>query len=160
MLVGILADTHDEFDRTENAVDQLCQLGVSSLFHCGDLFSARIIEICCRLPFYFVFGNHDADMTRILQEAAEQYGASCLEWGGQIKLCGKTIAMVHGHLTSDLQPLLKDQPDYLFSGHFHEPKDWMVERTRRINPGALHRADRFTVATLDLQSDELTFFDV
>ena len=31
---------------------------------------------------------------------------------------------------------------------------------RRINPGALHRADEFTVAVLDLETGELRFLRV
>ncbi len=108
----------------------------------------------------FVFGNHDSDMTVILKKAAQQYGAVCLGWSGLVQLAGKSIGIVHGHLTTDLKPILDSNPDYLFSGHFHEKRDWHVNKTRRIVPGALFRADTLSVATLDLEKDKLTFIDL
>ena len=113
------------------------------------------------MPFYFVFGNHDSDMVGILESEADTHSnANCLGWGGEIALANKRIAVVHGHLTMDLNPLLEAQPDYLLSGHFHEPRDWMHGTTRRIIPGALHRAENFTVALLDLSTDKLEFIEI
>ena len=39
----------------------------------------------------------------------------------------------------------------------HLRRDERVGRTRIINPGALHRAKQYTVATLDLSCDKLEF---
>lgn len=85
------------------------------------------------------------------------YGAVCLGWGGVIDWAGKRIGVAHGHLTMDLRRVLTQQPDILLTGHAHSPSDAIVNGTRRINPGALHRAERFTVALLDLPSGELRF---
>jgi len=63
-------------------------------------------------------------------------------------------------MTTDLRKVLKDQPNYVLSGHSHLACDQMVQGVRRINPGALHRADAYTVAVLDLQSDALRFLEV
>ena len=133
---------------------------VTRLFHCGDLIGQAIVETCSRLPFYFTFGNHDADMARILLSAADQNGATCLEWGGLIELANKKIGLAHGHLTRDLKPILDQEPDYLFTGHSHRYRDWWDGPTRRINPGALHRASKFTYAILNLCTDELEFVEV
>jgi predicted phosphodiesterase len=46
------------------------------------------------------------------------------------------------------------------SGHAHFPSDQFVGSVRRINPGALHRADEFTVAVLELGSGELQLLRV
>ena len=160
MLVGIISDSHDAIEPTKRAVEILQQHGVKMLFHCGDIIDDPIIEICAKIPLQFVFGNHDSDMTRILENAATKYSATCLGWSGIVHLAGKTIGLVHGHLSSDLLPLLDQRPDYIFSGHFHEKRDWHVGQTRRIIPGALFRAETLSVATLDLATDTLTFIDV
>lgn len=157
MLIGILSDTHDHLERTHVAVKILRDAGCEALFHCGDLAGPRIVEECAVLPFYFAFGNHDADMTHYLESAAKFVGAHCLGWGGEVTLAGKRIAVVHGHITADLRPLLDAKPDYLFSGHTHESRDWLEGPTRRINPGALFRADQYSVAILNLATDELRF---
>jgi putative phosphoesterase len=160
MKLGILADTHDEFARTRAAVQMLVSEGAETLVHCGDLIDVEIVAACAGLPFYFTFGNHDADTVPYLRAAALEQGATCLGWGGEIELAGKRIAVVHGHLTFDLRPLLNAEPDYLLSGHSHIAGESIHGRTRRINPGALHRADRFSVALLDLNTDELQFLSI
>ena len=160
VLVGILSDTHDALDRTERAIDQLIVAGAELIVHCGDLTTPEIVATCARRPMYFVFGNHDCDVVPDLLAAAETHSATCLKWGGQLTAANKTIAVAHGHLDMDIKPLLESAPDYLFSGHSHSAADWMQGNTRRINPGALFRASPFTVAILDLATDNLTTIEV
>lgn len=160
MKLGVLADTHDRLERTQRAVEMLVAAGAETLLHCGDLTGPDIVEACSVLPFYFVFGNHDADTVPDLKQAAEDFGATCLGWGGEVTLSGTRIGLVHGHLTSDLRPLLESSPEFIFSGHSHMARDWQDESTRRVNPGALHRAKEFSVALVDLDSDDVRFLTV
>ena len=157
MRIGILSDTHDELERTRVAVRMLQDAGAEALIHCGDLASPPIVRACAVLPFWFVFGNHDSDTVPILRQAAIESGANCLGWGGIVELAGKRFGVTHGHMTTDVRRVLAEQPDYLLSGHSHIPNDTVVGTVRRINPGALHRADPFTVAILDVQTGDLTF---
>lgn len=160
MRVGILSDTHDKIERTRVAIEMLCDAGADVLFHCGDLTTPPILELCGVRPGYFVFGNNDADDVVELQHAAADCGVTCLGWGDVVELSGKRYGMVHGHLTTDLRRVVALEPDYLFSGHSHSRYDEQVGSIRRINPGALHRADEFTVALLDTEADSLQFFTV
>ncbi len=153
MKIGIISDTHDQLRRTERAIEILRDHEIATLFHCGDLIGPEMIYLCSSFPFYFVFGNHDADFAPQLQTAATEVGAHCLRWAGEICLADKKIALVHGHLSTDTKRLLTGNPDYLFSGHSHVSRDVLVGQTRRINPGALHDAETFSVAVLDLLSD-------
>lgn len=160
MILGIVADTHDELVRTERAVRILRETGAEALVHCGDLASPPILAACAVMPCWFVFGNHDADMVPVLRTAAESVGATCLGWGGIVELAGKRIGVAHGHLGTDVRRVLAGRPDYLLFGHAHFASDAVVDSVRRINPGALHRADEFTVAILDLDSDTLRALQV
>lgn len=160
MKIGILSDTHNELNRTQVAINQLIETGVEILIHCGDLSSPEIVALCSIRPFYFVFGNHDSDTVPYLTRAAEQHGSHCLGWGGELTVAEKRIAVVHGHLTMDLKPLLDTEPDYLLSGHSHIAGDWMQGSIRRINPGALFRAEEYSVAVLDLSTDKVEFFSI
>ena len=157
MRIGILSDTHDEYARTERAVTLLRDSGATALIHCGDFIAESILKVCSVLPLWFVFGNNDSDSVPHLQRAAAECGATCLGWGGIVELGGKRNAVTHGHMSTDVRRLLTAQPDYLLTGHSHIPDDSRVGSVRRINPGALHRADDFTVALLDLDTDELQF---
>ena len=160
MRLGILSDTHDELARTRLAVRMLREQGADVLVHCGDLASPAIVAACAVLPLYFVFGNHDADCTPALERAAIESGAACLNWGAVTELGGKRVGVVHGHMSIDVRRVLADRPDYLLSGHSHIYSDTGDGPVRRINPGALHRADEFTVVVLDLASGELQFLRV
>jgi len=160
MLLGILSDTHNQVLRTRAAVALLRDRGAEALVHCGDLTSAPMVAELSILPSWFVLGNNDADAVPELKEAAAESGVKCLEWGGVVDLGGKRIGVVHGHMTVDLRRVLADHPDYLLSGHSHIPDNSMSGNVQCINPGALHRASRFTVAMLDLQSGEVRFLEV
>ena len=160
MKIGIISDTHDRLLRTRFAVQLLKSQGAELLVHCGDFIGREILVACSALPLYFVFGNNDCDTVPDLQQVATELGATCLGWGGEFTVQEKRLAVVHGHLMSDLRPLLKSQPDYLFSGHSHIRGDWLEGTTRRINPGALHRAEEFTVALLELSTSAVQFLPI
>jgi putative phosphoesterase len=160
MRLGILSDTHDQLARARLAVRLLRTEGADALVHCGDLTGPNMVAVCAVLPCYFTFGNHDADMVPELRGAITKAGAVCLGWGGEVTLAGKRVAVTHGHMSSDVRRLMAGRPDYLLPGHSHIASDWHDGLTRRINPGALHEADRYTVALLDLEADEVRFLDV
>jgi hypothetical protein len=160
MLLGILSDTHDQLERTRIAVDLLRGEGAEALIHCGDLMTPPIVAVCAALPCYFVFGNNDADLPELRQAMAEAERAICLGWGGTITLAKRRIAVTHGHRLAEVRGLLETAPDYLFTGHSHLANDWREGPTRRINPGALYRAREYTVALMDLETDELRFLTV
>jgi uncharacterized protein len=160
MRLGILSDTHDELSRTRAAIQMLRDEGAEALIHCGDLASPPIVAACAALPFWFVFGNHDADEVPDLKQAALEAGAVCLGWVGEVELDGQLIAVVHGHMRYDVRQALATRPHYLLSGHSHIASDRREGLVRRINPGALHEAEQFTVALLDLQDDELRFLTI
>lgn len=161
MRIGIISDTHDELQRAQFAVKLLRDEGAEVLFHCGDLIEPDMVSVCSIMPCYFVFGNNDCDSVQAIRsEISLTSGAVCLEWAGEVTVGGKRIAMTHGHLHKDLKRLLAAEPDYLFSGHSHQTDDCRHGVTRRINPGALHRARTYSVALLNLEDDELRFLNV
>jgi len=159
MRIGIISDTHNCLARTESAVGLLRAEGAEVLIHCGDMTGPDVVAVCGVLPSYFVLGNND-DNVPALRQAIENIGGVFLGWGGEVKLAGKRIAVVHGHMHQDVRRLLLARPDYLLSGHSHIAADQREGPTRRINPGALYRAAEFTVAVLDLEADVLRFLTV
>ncbi|SIO58782.1 hypothetical protein SAMN05444166_5808 [Singulisphaera sp. GP187] len=159
MRVGILSDTHDRVERTQRAVRLLIAQGVDALIHCGDLTNREVVEECSALPCYYVFGNNDFDESELCRSMTLG-GGVCLGKGGEFTLAGRRIAVTHGDSTREIRRLAALGPDYLLFGHTHVPADEKHGPTRYINPGALHRAPTWTVARLDLDSDELVHLDV
>lgn len=159
MVLGILSDTHDQARRTAEAVRLLHEAGAEALIHCGDFTSPGILALCTGQPLYFVFGNNDYDveLSTAAQNMADVY---CLGHHGIVELAGKRIGVAHGHVRKDVHELITQEPDYLLTGHSHIAVEERVGSIRRINPGALYRARSYSVAVLDLATDELRFLPV
>ncbi len=160
MIVGLLSDSHDKIDRVRAAVDRLVEAGAEVLVHAGDLCGPEIVDACSVLPLHFVFGNNDVGNESLLLAAAAECGANCLEWGGVVEVAGRRLAVTHGHTRLDVRRVLDAEPDFLLTGHSHVVHDREREGVRWINPGALHRARTYTVATLDLADDTLDVLEV
>ncbi|MFT3878172.1 MAG: metallophosphoesterase family protein [Gemmatales bacterium] len=159
MLIGIISDTHDRSLRAASAVKLLHEASVEAIVHCGDICSPAILALFAETPVYFVLGNNDDDAE--LHQASElTKHLHYLGQGGIIELGGKRLGITHGHLHRVISELLQQAPDYLFSGHSHCASNEVIRGVRCINPGALHRAGEYSVATLDLKTDELRFLPV
>ncbi len=161
--LGILSDTHGRSTIARRAVMQLQSLGATHFAHCGDVADfgsdGRAVLDC--LPAgvsWFVFGNNDLEPAR-LRDYAGKIGIHCLNYTGEFELGSKRFAVTHGDRSADLNQLLDraGEIDYLLSGHTHRKHDLRVGSIRRINPGALHRANPKTVAILNPESDKLEF---
>ena len=158
MLLGILSDTHDKLARTRTAIGMLQAEGAQTLIHCGDFVEPEILVPCAILPVYFVFGNND--VASQLECAALNLGVNCLGWSGIVELVGKRVGVTHGHSTNELRRLEAARPDYILTGHSHQAHDYRAGGIRFINPGAIQRARPYTVALLDLATDELRLLEV
>jgi len=159
MLIGIISDTHDRLTRTAQAVKLLHEAQVETIIHCGDICGSDILALFAGTPTYCVMGNNDDDAE--LRQADELMDhLHYLQQGGIIELGGKRIGITHGHLYRVVNDLLQQKPHYLLSGHTHCATNEMHQGVQCINPGALHRASEYSVATLHLLTDELRFLPV
>jgi putative phosphoesterase len=159
MLIGILSDTHDQVLRTKEAVATMVAHGAQALIHCGDITIAEVVYECSIQPAFFVFGNCDFDRTG-LRLAIDRIGGTCLEQGGLISLGERRIAITHGHSDSEVRRLADLEPEYLFFGHSHRTTDVQKGPTRWINPGALQRANPWTIALLNLATNHLSVLPI
>ncbi|MDX2035546.1 MAG: YfcE family phosphodiesterase [Isosphaeraceae bacterium] len=159
MKLGIISDTHDRLARTALAMRTLLNEGIDALVHCGDVTTPEIVVECAGVPSWFVFGNNDYDQ-RGLERAMASIDAVCLGYGDLFELGGRRIAVTHGDSGRQLAALSAKGPDLLLYGHTHVAANVLRGPTRWVNPGALHRAARWTVAVIDLESLALRFLDI
>jgi len=160
MLIGILSDSHGRHLAVRKAVALFDSLDAQYIIHCGDVGGGEVFDELLGHPFTFVWGNMDH---------ADDGGVACLRSVGVklpgeppvlLELDGKTIAVFHGHEPGLTRAMRQLEVDYILHGHTHVARDERRGRTRIINPGALHRANPKTVATLDTQTDVLTFHEI
>lgn len=160
MLVGILSDSHGRHLAVRQAVAVFDKLGVSHLIHCGDVGSSEVFDEMIGRPFTFVWGNTDVPYDGLLTHAQSLNLPIPQEVPVLLELDGKSFAVFHGHEPCFSAALQSLEVDYLLHGHTHIACDEMLHGKRIINPGALHRAARKTVATLDTKSDQLMFHQI
>tara|TARA_Y100000589_G_scaffold320749_1_gene351015 strand:+ start:314 stop:838 length:525 start_codon:yes stop_codon:yes gene_type:complete len=167
--IGLLSDAHGRGRITATAAELLVQEGARRLIYLGDVGSPEVIDALLvehpdkpgqTIPVNLVFGNVDwdvADLTRYAKELGIQvdHPVGRMEFDD-----GSAMVYFHGDQSSAFDGPLHEQVRYLCHGHTHMVKDDRVGKTRIINPGALHRASSYTVALLDTQTDQLTFFPI
>lgn len=160
MLLGIVSDTHGHIEHTQRAVRMLESLEVQQVLHCGDIGSTEIPPLFAAWPTHFVFGNVDYNEYD-LRKAIQHAGLFCHERFGQLELAGRKVALLH----SDDHKLFRKtiehgKFDLVCYGHTHVARQESVGGTLVLNPGALYRAHRHTIATVDLTTMAATFITV
>ncbi len=135
------------------------KLGVTHMIHCGDVGGINVFDEMIDRPLSFVWGNTD-NPSNSVYAYLEVVG---LQPPGEIPvtvtLDAKRFAVFHGY-ESSFDYAHELDVDYVLHGHTHTMRDEKLNGTRFINPGALHRANPKTVATLDTESDELIFHEI
>ena len=157
VLIGILSDTHDRSDACAAALRVLREAGADVYIHCGDVGSEAVLDQLAGLKSVLVWGNNDYDIGT-LTRYAEEIGIQVLGNSGRIKLAGKDFLIAHGDRAIPINDAMENQDcDYILHGHTHVRRDEHVGKTHIINPGALHRASRKSVATLEPETGALRF---
>lgn len=165
--IGLLSDSHGRAVTTRLGVQALLAAGIDRLIHLGDVGTVEVIDELAvtqpgngqPVPAHLVFGNTDWD-ARPLDNYASQLGITVDHPAGLLELEGGALAFCHGHQASLMNEALARNVRYLCHGHTHQAADTMSGKTRVINPGALCRAHRYTVAVLDTDEDDLTFLTI
>ena len=160
MRIGILSDSHGQHRLVRQAMALFDSHGVEHVIHCGDIGGTEVFDELVGRSCTFVWGNMDvpdsglfAYLEAVGLEVPQQVPA-------RVTLDGKTFVVFHGHEPRFEKAIHTLQADYLLHGHTHVPRDEHVGKTRIINPGALHRAKRKTIATLDTTKNMLTLYDL
>ena len=136
------------------------KLGVGYVIHCGDVGGFEVFDELLGRPFTFVWGNCDFADGGLLTYLDTVGICVPSEVPTQIELDGRRFAVFHGHERGfDAAAHVLDA-DYILHGHSHIARDESLNGKRIINPGALYRARRKTVATLDTRTEEVSFHHV
>ncbi len=160
MLIGILSDTHGRHLTVRRAMALFDKLGVDRIIHCGDVGGTDVFDEMVGRTCHFVWGNMDhpdGGLTAYLKTVGIRPPDAVPL---RLTLDGKTFAVFHGHERGFHRAIDTLEVDYVLHGHTHTATDVSQNGRRIINPGALHRARRKTVATLETKSDTLAFHPI
>jgi hypothetical protein len=150
MLLGVVSDTHGDLPRTRAAVQKLESLEVAVVLHCGDIGTPEVVSLFDRWPTHFVFGNCDHDR-KTLARAIEKAGQTCHGTFGQLEFEGVRIAFTHGDNAELLEDTIAGGDwSLVCHGHTHVVRQEWLGNTLVLNPGAVHRANPHTIATVEL----------
>lgn len=135
------------------------KLGVTHLIHCGDVGGINVFDELIDRPLTFVWGNTDNPSNNVYAYLEVVSIKPPGDTPVVVTLDGKKFAVFHGYESAfDFAHEL--DVDYVLHGHTHTQRDEKIKAIRYINPGALHRANPKTVATLDTATDTLTFHEI
>ena len=154
MIIGILADTHDDMAAIKKAVEIFNAENVSRVVHAGDIVSPFTFEAFRELQCGMcgVFGNNDGDRLLLRQKSEGAFSPQPLI----LTLHGRRTVVVH---EPDLVDALADSGhfDLVVYGHTHRSDLRKVRDTLVINPGKVARLHKggSTIAILDMESMEV-----
>ena len=159
MLIGILSDSHGHHALVRQALTLFDGLGVKHVIHCGDVGGKDVFDELVGRSCAFVWGNMDFPDDGLLSYLDTVDIPVPNSVPLRLTLASKSLVVFHGHEAGFGRAVASLDVDYILHGHTHVARDKRRGNTRIINPGALHRARPKTVATLDLETDHLTFLD-
>ena len=149
MLIGIIADTHDNLPVIRKAVEMFNERKVGHVIHAGDFtspFTFRALKhLAC--DFIGIYGNNDGERV-LLQKLSH---ARIFTQPYILELAGRKIVIMHEHQVVDA---LADSGhfDLVIYGHTHEPDIRTRGNTLIVNPGELSGwlYGKSTIAVADL----------
>jgi putative phosphoesterase len=160
MRLGIVSDTHGHVEFARTAVRVLESLEVEQVIHCGDIGSSDVVELFHRWPTHFVLGNVDA-RPQAWRALIDHAGQTFHGRFGSLEIEGKRIAFLHGDDGRLLEETVAcGQYDLVCYGHTHVAEQHRRGPTLVVNPGALYRAERHTIAVARLPELEVTHLAV
>lgn len=160
MRIGVVSDSHGHTNHTQPAIRMLESLEVEQVLHCGDIGSAEVVALFEPWPTHFVFGNCDYNQAE-LADAIRQAGQHCHGTFGDIELAGTRIALLHSHERRKfLEVLESDDYQVVCYGHTHIAENQQRDDKLVVNPGALYRAAKHSIAIIDLPAREANIVEL
>lgn len=171
MILGILSDTHGQAQRTAVAIRALQAVGAERFVHCGDVGGVDVLEALAGLDVAIACGNVDCPDSRLVDYAATLGLSVGRPPPIRLEIEGRSIGVFHGHepafrrlvdglVETGLAPADLEPFQYVLHGHTHVANYERLGSTWFLNPGALHRAPFYSVATLDLKDGRARFWQI
>ena len=165
MLIGIIADTHDNLPMIEKAVKRLNKENVALVLHAGDYVSPFVIPKFKALhaKLIGVFGNNDGDHEFLRKRFNECSNCEIRGRFAEINAEGFKIALLHGDETELLEALINCGGfDAVVHGHSHAEVSRRNGKTLIVNSGEVcgYLTGKSTIALLDTVKREAIIIEL
>jgi len=154
VLVGLIADTHDNLPMVEKAIRRLNEENVGLVLHSGDYIAPFVIpkfkELKARL--IGVFGNNDGDRQLLRKRFSEQEHLDIRGNFARVTVDSLKIALLHGDDEELLKALIESRSfDVVVHGHVHKAGVYQEGKTLVVNPGEVcgYLSGKSTIALFD-----------
>ncbi|MGD0994125.1 MAG: metallophosphoesterase [Candidatus Bathyarchaeia archaeon] len=165
MLIGVIADTHDNLPLVEKAVKYLNDQKVGLVLHAGDYVAGFVIpkfkQLNCKL--IGVFGNNDGDHELLKKRFSETTNCTIHDRFAAVEVEGYRIAVLHGEETELLNAIIDSGYfNAVIHGHSHNKSIENKGKTLAINPGELcgYLTGKSTIAILDTIKQEAKIIEL
>ncbi len=156
--IGIMADSHDNIEAIEKAVEVFNEEKVEIVIHAGDIVSPFTANSFKNLncDMILIYGNNDGDKLYLkerFKNIGTFYNDPCI-----IELYGKKFAITH---FPQIVSALAEKFDIVIYGHTHE-KDLRKNKALIINPGECcgYLTGIKSIAILDIKKMEAKFVEL
>jgi putative phosphoesterase len=165
MLIGVIADTHDNLPMIEKAIKRLNEENVALVLHAGDYVSPFVIPKFKALnaKLIGVFGNNDGDHEFLKKRFSETENCEIRGRFADIDAEGFKIALLHGDETELLNALINcEYFDAVITGHTHSLGVHKKGKTLVVNPGEVcgYLSGKSTMALLDTEKREARLVEI
>jgi putative phosphoesterase len=159
MLVGLMADTHDNLPMVDKAIKKYNIENVGLVLHAGDYIAPFVIPRFKELKAKLigVFGNNDGDRELLRKRFSEHEGLEIRGNFAEIKVDNLRIAMLHGTDEELLKALIESETfDVVVHGHTHKAEIYRKGKTLVVNPGEVcgYLSGKPTIATYETAKHE------
>jgi len=159
MLVGLIADTHDNLPMVEKAVRRLNAEKAELVLHAGDYVAPFVIPKFKELKAKMigVFGNNDGDHDFLRKRFSEFKHLEIRGNFAKITVENVKIALLHGSDEELLKCLINSRGfDVVVHGHTHKADVYRKGKTLVVNPGEVcgYLTGKSTIALFDIVKRE------
>ena len=160
LLIGIIADSHDNLPMVEKAVEKLNSAKVALVLHAGDYIAPFVIPKFKGLnaKLIGVFGNNDGDLEFLKKRFSECENCEVRGRFAIINADGFKIALLHGDEPDLLEALINYGGfDAVVHGHSHATGSEKIGKTLVVNSGEVcgYLTGKSTIALLDTVKREV-----
>jgi putative phosphoesterase len=165
MLIGLIADTHDNLPMVDRAMKRLNEENVELVLHAGDYVAGFVIPRFKELKAKLigVFGNNDGDHELLRKRFSENKRLELRGSFAEITADGLKIALLHGGDVELLEALIeRERFDVVVHGHTHIAEIHREGKTVVVNPGEVcgYLTGKSTLALLDTVKREAKIIEL